>query len=108
MASSLRFFVSQVEVEVRCDRQDVLAALRAVWGGCATALIATAQRAEFQIEPAGPGYVVSGPEGWQRSSEEPDDVLPLFEIALYEAMQGWHRDFVVLHGACVASARSAY
>src|SRR5689334_6655621 len=98
MTSPLRFFVSQVEVEVGCDQPELLAALNAVWGGCATPLLPTAQRAEFWIERANAGYAVRDPDGALRVCEDPDDVLPLFEIALYAAMQGWHRDYVVLHG----------
>ena len=106
MTAALTLFISDVQVEIATDLDDLRAAFAAVWQGCSRPMLPPARVARFEAIAVGDGFVVRG-EGAQRAVELREDVLPVLESLLYAALRGWHEGRVLLHAACVQRGEHA-
>ena len=94
------FHVSDVRIEVETNHEPTLNAMEAVWSFAGPALPHRATVRGVVRAGATHGEVILGP----RRGEAPnDDLLPAFELYVYEALPGWHLPpRVLLHAAAVA------
>jgi hypothetical protein len=108
MAAALTLFISdvQVEIEIAAALDDVRAALEAAWAPCRSPLLAPVRTERFEAVALGSGYAVRG-GGTAREVALREDVLPVLEAVIYEAIPGWHRERVLLHAACVQRGGAA-
>ena len=106
MAVALTLFISDVQVEIATDLDDVRDALSTVWSACARPLLPPARTARFEARAEAGGYLVRG-EGAERLVDLREDVLPVVEGALYAALPAWHEGRALLHAACVRRGASA-
>jgi len=101
--TELSLFISEVETRVRCPVPDAMAALSELWAGCRVPIVPPARVATIEV-----GAV----EGDRACSilldgdlvavaEQPPDVLPLIEAAIYRALYAQRGPRVLLHAACV-------
>lgn len=105
-SSPVAFHVSHVRVEVRSDEPAVLAGLRAAWQPASAAPVEITTRVRFETRRVDGGYEVRVDDRMHKQAEHVEDVLPLLEAALYGELRKWHAGLLLLHAACVASARA--
>ena len=101
--AELSLFISEVEARVRCALPDVMAALSELWAGCRVPIVPATVVARIDVAPAAgdrscaimlDGELVA-------VAEQPPDVLPLLEAAIYRSLYAQRAPRVLLHAACL-------
>jgi len=99
----LSLFISEIEARVHCLLPDAMAALSELWAGCRVPIVPATTRVTIEVGSL---------EGDRACSilldgelvavaEQPADVVPLIESALYKALHRQQADRALLHAACV-------
>lgn len=102
-STELSLFISEVEARVRCGLPDAMAALAELWAGCRAPIVPPTRVAHIEVgslEGDRACSIVLDDE-LVAVAEQPPDVLPLIEAALYRALYAQRGPRVILHAACV-------
>lgn len=101
--AELSLFISEVEARVRCPLPDAMAALVELWAGCRVPIVPAARVAQIEVAtvPGEPGCSILLDGELIAVAEQPPDVVPLVEAALYRALYARRGPRVLLHAACV-------
>jgi hypothetical protein len=101
--AELSLFISEVEARVHCPLPDAMAALSELWAGCRVPMVPATSRVRIEV-----GWVDGDREcsilldgQLVAVAEQPADVVPLIESALYKALHAQKQKRAILHAACV-------
>lgn len=99
----LSLFLSEVEVRVHCPLPDAMAALSELWAGCRVPMVPPTKRVRIEVGALEGDRACSIllDEQLIAVAEQPADVVPLIESALYKALHAPDPTRALLHAACV-------